>query len=72
MALADVCHYHRRLRISFFLAMWMCSYIQMIDQLRLDLCELRCQAKNIQNTKLISHEKDHKGGNPFYFVSGEI
>jgi hypothetical protein len=53
MALADICHYQRRLRISFFLVMWMCSYIQMIDQLRLDLGELRCQTMNIQSTNAI-------------------
>jgi hypothetical protein len=40
----------RHLRIAFFLVMWMCSYIQMIDQLRLDLSDLSCHTKNIQHT----------------------
>jgi|GEM_PF-4206174 len=36
----------RRLRISFFLMMWMCTYIQMIDQSRLELNDLSCKTKN--------------------------
>jgi hypothetical protein len=35
----------RHLRISVFLIMWMCSYIQMIDQSRLDLSDLSCKTK---------------------------
>ena len=33
----------RHLRISFFLTMWMFSYVQLIDQLRLDLFDLKCK-----------------------------
>lgn len=41
---------HRHLRISFFLLLWMFSYVQMIDQLRLDLFDRRCNTKNLQTT----------------------
>ena len=50
MTLAVTRNCQRHLRISFFLIMWMCSYIQMIDQLRLDLSDLRCNTENLQNT----------------------
>lgn len=53
MALYDICQRH--LRISFFLIIWMCSYIQMIDQIRLDLSDLRHQTKNIRNTRDITN-----------------
>jgi len=42
----DVTKCHRHLRITFFLLLWMFSYVQMTDQLRLDLSEIRCNATN--------------------------
>jgi predicted ferric reductase len=55
MALAVICTCQRHLRISFFLALWMCSYIQMTDQLRLDLSDLQCKTNNPQH---INHKTD--------------
>jgi hypothetical protein len=49
MTLAVTCNCKRHLRISFFLIMWMVTYIQMIDQLRLDLSDLSCQTQNLRN-----------------------
>lgn len=52
MELFVTCNCQRHLRISFFLIMWMCSYIQMIDQARLDLSDLHTKSTtNITNTK---------------------
>jgi hypothetical protein len=75
MTLAITGNCQRHLRISFFLLMWMCSYIQMIDQLRLDLSDLSCITKNNQHTndttnhlttmKSDRHEKVHNLVNPF-------
>jgi len=50
MTLVVTCNCHRHLRISFFLVLWMFSYVQMIDQLRLDLSGFRCNTNNLQNT----------------------
>jgi hypothetical protein len=50
MTLVVICNCHRHLRFSFFLTLWMFSYVQMIDQLRMDLSDLRCNSKNLQNT----------------------
>jgi hypothetical protein len=50
MTLVVTCNCHRHLRISFFLLLWIFSYVQMIDQLRLDLSDLRYNVKNLQNT----------------------
>ena len=46
MELGVTSNCQRHLRISFFLVMWMCSYVQMIDQARLDLNDLSCKTKN--------------------------
>lgn len=50
MTLVVTCNCHRHLRISFFLILWMFSYVQMIDQLRLDLSDLSGNTKNLQHT----------------------
>jgi hypothetical protein len=62
--------------------LWLVSYIQMIDQLRLDLSALKCNKKNAHNTndtinhkkqlKVIANEKDYKLIDPFLQVSGKI
>jgi hypothetical protein len=79
MTLAITGKCQRHLRISFFLIMWMCSYIQMIDQLRLDLSDLSyTTTKHIQHNnpltaiKSDSHEKDNNLVNPFFPVPGKI
>ena len=82
MTLAVTCNCHRHVRISFFLMLWLVSYIQMIDQLRLDLAALRCNKKIAHNTydtinhqqqlKMIANEKAYKLINPFLQTSGKI
>lgn len=58
MTLVVTCNCHRHLRISFFLMLWMFSYVQMIDQLRMDLSDLRCHTKNLQHSNgTINHQQ---------------
>jgi hypothetical protein len=70
MALAGNCQRH--LRISFFLIMWMCSYIQMVDQLRMDLCDLSYKQPIKTIIKSDGHEKNHETVNPFFGIPGEV
>jgi hypothetical protein len=82
MTLAVTGNCQRHLRISFFLIMWIFTYVQMIDQLRLELSDLSCHTQNLPNTnqsilieqpiKLITHETDLQTVDPFLFASGEI
>jgi hypothetical protein len=50
MTLVVTCNCHRHLRISFFLMLWMFSYVQMVDQLRLDLSDLKSHVKHLHHT----------------------
>jgi hypothetical protein len=54
MTLAVTGNCQRHLRISFFLIMWMVTYVQMIDQLRLDLSDLSCHTQHLTNTNQTS------------------
>jgi hypothetical protein len=56
MTLAVTGNCQRHLRISFFLIMWMVTYVQMIDQLRLDLSDLSNHSQSLPN---MNHTTPH-------------